>query len=205
MNDDQKEDIKANTGPGAEGTAPEPSAGKDCTPSLQVPVHHERQVQQGMAEALRITVASYTADEVIATFERLLATLDFKTEMHEMGIGAMHWILRQKARKEFTALSIAFWKLALEKSFPGQAEAFFAEYRSRSPLLTGPSRQARQMNARLDSCLAVLEIKKETDFSPVAHHLATTFFPNRVDTKRAQLRLSLNARALYTLIFNNLV
>ena len=191
--------------PAAGNSSAVPESDGDCTSPLPSPATCGWQEQQGEADAPRITIANYSADEVIANFDRLLATLDFSAEMHDMGMGSLQWILRSKARKEFTALSIAFWKLALEKSFPDQAEVFFAEYRSRSPLLTGPSRKANRMNARLDACLAVLEEKKEADFSPVARHLTSVFFPKRADTKRAQLRLSLSARSLYSLIFNNLV
>ena len=202
MKNDTEEDSVANENLDVCNTGTMPEG--DCTGPLCMAARHGRQ-EQGEVEAHRITIATYNADEVIANFERLLATLDFKAEMHEMGVGTLQWLLRAKVRREFTALSIAFWKLALEKSFPDQAEAFFAEYRSRSPLLTGSSRQAKQMNVCLDACLDILVPKKETDFSPVALHLATIFYPKKADTKRVQLRLSLNARSLYSLIFNNLV
>lgn len=153
----------------------------------------------------RISTAHYTAEEVIATFTTLLGTLDFKNELQEIGIGKLHWRRKARAMRELKALSIAFWGLALQRSFPDNAEDFFAQYCATSPLLTGPSREAATLATRVNTYVDLLKEKKESDFLPVASYLAEIFALTATDTKRLQLRLSLIMRSLYTLIFKHLV
>ncbi len=153
----------------------------------------------------RVTVASYEAEEIIQNFQALLDTLDFKAELVEVGVGRFQFRKRKKALREFTALTIALWGIALHRSFPNNAQVFFEQFRATAPLLAAQSVEAQRLNTRLNIYVDLLLAKKDTDFLPVAQYFAEVFALRANDTDRLRLKLSLRMRSLYKLIFNRLV
>ena len=147
----------------------------------------------------------YTAEEVGRMFADLLATFDFATEMHELQIGKLNLVKRARAKKLLTAISIALWHVALEKSFPNDAKTFFNHFVSTYPPLAGKGRRARSLRFYVQTYDALVGEKKDGDFSLVAEKLATVFTLPDKDRKRLQLKLSLRVRALYELIFEKLI
>jgi len=154
---------------------------------------------------LRVSVAHYTADEVIRQFLGLYNCLDFKAELEDIGISRIQFLRRGKALREFRAISIALWGLALQKSFPNDAGDFFAEFREKAPLLAGSGRETARLHERVNAYIELLAPKKDTDFSPVADHLAKVLALHAGDVARLRLKLSLIIRNLYVLIFDKLV
>ena len=147
----------------------------------------------------------YTAEEIGRTFAGLLATFEFRQELFELGIGPLRVIKRARVRKLLTALSVALWHVALEKSFPKDADEFFNHFVATYPPLKGEGRSARKFRelvSRYDSL--VLE-KKDTDFSEVARHIAEDIGFQPADSAKGQLWLSLRIRAAYDLIFEKLI
>ena len=157
------------------------------------------------SSAARITKAEYEVSEVIDFFQQLFDSFDFAHELQDMGISRLQILRRKKALRELKALCIAFWGLALEKSFPEDAEAFFSTYCAQSPIINNRSREAASIRASLDLYCSLLEEKKDADFSPIAAHLAEKLALNDADMRRLQLKLSLIMRSLYTTIFKHLV
>ena len=153
----------------------------------------------------RVSVAHYTSDEVIRQFLGLYNCLDFKTELEEIGITRFQFMRRKKAMREFRALSIALWGLALQKSFPNDAGAFFAEFREKAPMLAGDGKEVMRLHARVNEYIELLSPKRDADFSPVASYLANVLALNANDQARLRLKLSLIIRNLYMLIFDKLV
>lgn len=159
---------------------------------------------QGGARA-RVSVAHYTADEVIQQFLALYNCMDFKAELEEIGIGKFQFGRRRKALREFKALCIALWGLALQKSFPYDARDFFQEFQKKAPDLTARGQAAEQLRNRLNIYVDLLSPKKDADFLPVAEYLSEILALNAEDCRRLRLKLSLIIRQLYMLIFNKLV
>ena len=153
----------------------------------------------------RVTVALYSADEVIQHFLALYTCMDFKAELAELGIGKFQLMRRKKALREFRALSIALWDLALQKSFPKDATTFFEQFRSNAPCIAGNSGECAQLRNRVNIYVDLLMPKKDSDFLPVATYLAEVLALDAEDMRRLRLKLSLIMRHLYTLIFNRLV
>lgn len=147
----------------------------------------------------------YTAQEVARTFADLLATLDFAVEMHELGIGKLSVFKRSQAKKRFRALSIALWHVALEKSFPHDADTFFAHFIATHPSLTGDRKNAKQMRDMVDAYEKLVAEKKDTDFTGVAESMADAFKIEGEDRAKQQLKLSLRIRSIYDLIFKKLI
>lgn len=152
----------------------------------------------------RVTVAHYTADEVIRQFLALYNCLDFKSELAELGIGRFQFLRRRKALRDFRALCIALWGLALTKSFPNDAEEFFTVFMASAPALVGGGEGARLLD-RVGVFGKLLLPKKDADFLPVAEYMAEVLAPSAGDRPRLRLKLSLIIRNLYMLIFNRLV
>ncbi len=157
------------------------------------------------AQRLRVSVAHYTADEVIRPFLGLYACLDFKAELEDIGVTRMQFLRRKKALREFRAISVALWGLALQKSFPNDAVDFFAEFRDTGPILSGRDAETARMQERVDKYIELLVPKGDTDFSPLADSLAQTLALHARDVARLRLRLALIIRNLYVLIFDKLV
>ena len=153
----------------------------------------------------RVTVAQYTAAEVIQQFLALYNCMDFKPELEDVGIGRFQFVRRKKALREFRALSIALWDLALQKSFPNDAEAFFQEFRDDFTTLFPSVKERELMDSRVDIYVDCLSVKKDADFLPVAEHLAEVLAIDAEDMRRLRLKLSLFTRNLYTMIFDKLV
>ncbi|MCC8194540.1 MAG: hypothetical protein LIP28_07845 [Deltaproteobacteria bacterium] len=147
----------------------------------------------------------YTAEEVGRTFADLLATFDFATELHELGIGKLNIAKRAKAKKLLTAVSIVLWHVALEKSFPHDADAFFSHFIATYPRLKGEGRSARKMRDLVARYDALAAEKKDADFTVIADTLVSALHIQEADRRRQQLKLSLRVRSVYELIFEKLI
>jgi hypothetical protein len=156
-------------------------------------------------EAVRVSIARYSAGEVIEQFLALYNCLDFRHELEDVGISRFQFARRKKALRELKALSIALWGLALQKSFPLDAADFFSQFRSVAPDLVGQRKSALDMQNRVNIYVDLLAGKRDTDFVPVAAYLAEILALNDNDLRRLRLKLSLITRNLYTLIFDKLV
>ena len=153
----------------------------------------------------RISVARYSAEEVIAPFLCLYGGLNFSPWLAELGLPVLRIQRRKKALRELRALSIALWDLALQKSFPQDEAAFFAAFCATVPFLAGENKECLRMRERVKAYGELLAGKKDADFLPVAAYLAETLVPGAGNAFRLRLKLSLRIRDLYTLIFDKLV
>lgn len=153
----------------------------------------------------RISVTKYSAEEVIRQFLGLYNCMDFKAELEDVGIGRFQFLRRKKALREFRALCISLWGLALQKSFPQDAADFFREFCEKSPVLAASGRDAARLRNRVNIYVDLLNPHKDTDFQPVAGYLAEVLALESGDLPRLRLKLSLIIRNLYVLIFNKLV
>jgi len=147
----------------------------------------------------------YTAEEVSQAFTALRQSLDFSREYKELGIGMFSIGKRRLVLRQFTALSIALWKLALARSFPNDAESFFAYFTKNSPLLAGRGKKAEYMRGQTAAYTALLGPAGDKDFSVAAHHMIAALGFHDEDRSRYSLKLSLRIRALYTDIFTYLI
>lgn len=147
----------------------------------------------------------YTAEEVARTFTELLGTLTFLPELHDLGISSLHVIKRRRVKRHLAALSIALWHVALEKSFPHDAQIFFTHFRETYPPLLGEKRGTKTLRELVDRYDALVAEKKDGDFTGVAEELINAFSPDPSDRAKLQLRLSLRVRSIYHLIFEKLI
>lgn len=147
----------------------------------------------------------YTAEEVGRTFAGLLATFDFSAELQDLGIGALSLFKRGQARKHLTAISIALWHIALEKSFPNDAEAFYAHFMATYPPVSANKKNARKLHGLATEYGTLIAEKKDADFTKVAEKIIDYFKLRSEEQRRLQLKISLRIRTIYELIFDKLI
>ncbi|MDR2054677.1 MAG: hypothetical protein LBQ10_02220 [Desulfovibrio sp.] len=156
---------------------------------------------QGAAENFEAESAEQLA---LKNFAALLADTDFAAELELMGIGRMQFLLRRQMLMEWRGLYMALWRLALEKSFPHDADAMFAAFASRYRD-SHPDKLSGASLRRAEEYWAMLAPAGETDFNPAARHLAS-FFGNSAHALRSlSLKLALHIRKTYKNIFDRLL
>ena len=148
---------------------------------------------------------AYTAEEVAKHFDELLSGLDFKRDLRELGIHTLSVFKRRKALLEMTALAVSLWRLALKRSFPQDADAFFTHFMDSNPRCVGNGKKGEALCALIVSYGDLLAEKRESDFSAVARHMADSLGLSSSDDKSFYLKISLRIRQLYTYIFDRLI
>ena len=178
-----------------------------ATTAFQAHLHGENEfdTQPHTGISPRISVAHYSAEEVVSQFLALYACLDFKSELSDIGITSLQLRRRKKALREFRAIAIALWGVALQKSFPQDAQVFFEHFLATAPFLTGKGKECTRLQGRVNIYVDLMNEKKDADFLPVAEYLAEVLALNDEDMRRLRLKVSLITRHLYTLIFDKLV
>ena len=147
----------------------------------------------------------YTAEEVAQAFTAILQSLDFSREYKELDISRFRMGKRGLVLRQFTAVAIALWRLALKRSFPNDAEAFFAYFTENSPLFAGKGKKAGYMREQAAAYVTLLEPEGDKDFSVAAHHMLSALGFHETDWPRYTLKFSLRFRALYMHIFTYLI
>lgn len=147
----------------------------------------------------------YSSDEVIGNFEALLASFDFTPDLDAMGIGKMQLFRRRRALFELRALFVALWRIALDKSLPGEGELVFEMFLSRYEDRHRKGKQTRQTLERVRQYVDLLLVKRDTDFTEVASHLVSFLTLGEAEAKALRLRLTLHIRSTYNLIFAKLL
>ena len=151
----------------------------------------------------RITKAAYASRAVADRFEEIWSSLDLKQEIADLGHGLNSVFKRRRSCREFTAMSVALWKLALERSFPEQEAEIFSLFMETSPILGKRSRR-KKLQQLIQTYLDLCAVKRVADFTPVAQHMAEALCGGD-QRKSLQLKLSLAIRRIYQNIFAYLI
>jgi hypothetical protein len=146
----------------------------------------------------------YTKEGVLKHFEAVLESLELKQQIAELGCGMNSFFTKSRSLMEFTAMCIGLWKLALEQSFPDEAEEFFAEFVKSSSTL-GKGKKRGRMVELVNEYNELLAPKKSSDFTAISQHMADNLADASTDRKSLQLKLSLAIRKFYQTIFDHLL
>ena len=146
----------------------------------------------------------YAPEEVLARYEAMLESVSFQHEIAELGCGLDSLFNRSRSLAEMKAMHAALWKLALERSFPDDAENFFRYFMEYSPTL-GKGKNRAKMQQRINIYVDLSASRKVADFTPIAQYMADTLAGNLKDQKTVRLKLSLAARRFYQSVFDQLI
>lgn len=151
-------------------------------------------------------MSELSTSEIVQRFAGLLTSFDYEEECRILEIGKLHVVKRRNALREFKALYIALWKIALDKSLPDMADEAFAEMLQRIPeLLDYNEKAAGFLRRRVAVYDTLLSPSKEQNFTDVSKKLLTTVSKRKEAKENQILKLSLNIRRVYTLIFKQLI
>lgn len=146
----------------------------------------------------------YTKEEVLQRFDDIFESLNLKGEIKSIGCGLYGVFKRGRSLREFTAMTISLWRLAMEKSFPDESDEFFRSYlNSSSRLGTGKKRDV--MLQRIGAFWDLFSIHKTGDFTPISHYMSEYLAENAEDRKTINLKLTLSMRRIYKTIFEYLI
>lgn len=155
-------------------------------------------VDGGSQEAL------YTKEGVLRHFEEVFESLELKRQIADLGCGLNSFFTKKRSLLEFTAMSIALWRLALKRSFPDEIEEFFHEFLETSKIL-GKGKKRVKMIELVNTYNVLFAPKKTDDFSAISQYMADILGSASADRKTLQLKLSLTIRKMYQMIFDHLL
>jgi len=148
----------------------------------------------------------YTSDELIRTFSALLDSYSFEHELAILGVKRHHLLKKRKALREFSALFIALWGLALQKSFPAERDMVFDEFVSRySYSAKGSNKEVTLLVRSIEVYATLLEKNRDKDFSEIARFVTDMLMEESPARDRARLKTALGIRAMFNLIFDKLI
>jgi hypothetical protein len=147
----------------------------------------------------------YTHEEVIANFQALMDSWDFDAELRRFGIGAMHILRRRRMLLEFKGLFAGLWRLALTRSFPEDGRKIFEGYLEACVISSKNSKKALQLVERARYYAKMLAVRGDTDFSEVSRYLASLVHLPEADRKSITLKLALDIRQMYNVIFERMI
>lgn len=156
--------------------------------------------------AFPVTPVILESEEVGRQFAGLLADADMKRELDLLKLGPFQIRRRRQAINEMRALYTAVWKLALNKSFPNDADRFYEEYLE--ALEHGKGRKGVEKErfvALVREYAALAEEHGEGDFTPLARRAVTALAPAAVGDRELEVRFILLLRDAYRVIFDKLI
>ncbi len=148
---------------------------------------------------------SYSADEVVQKFAALCADLDFIKEMQILGVSRWHFLRRRQLEREFRALYVGLWRLALVRSFPQQHVQIFHAYMLHLAKTAPSQAQAGQDSQLVLQYVELLRNRGDSDFSEASRHLLSLVHIDEKNIKALILKLALHIRARYDYFFRHLV
>lgn len=157
-------------------------------------------------ETVNAAPLHYSSDEVIRNFTAVLGSYTFSQEMQALRVGKLQFLRKKKVLREFTALFIALWRIALDKSFPEDADLIFEEFQSRlSNYLNQSSKNTKLLLQQIAVYQTLLEKKRDADFSEVAVFITQQLETDPAEQLKTKHKLALLTRSAYKLIFDRLI
>ena len=145
--------------------------------------------------------------EVLERFSSMLGNVDFEAQLDTLNIGRFQFSRKKAALNELKAMYVGLWKLALNRSFPGQSTEIFEKFLDPGAIKSkAKKRKAEEFHSLCHEYTKTLEVEGDTNFVNVAilicQHLGRT---RQEDLLRISLQLALDMRSMYHNIFERLI
>lgn len=147
-------------------------------------------------------------EEVLARFADMLSHADFGAQLETLGIGRFQFTRRKQARQELGAMYVGLWKLALNRSFPTEANALLEKFLTQLCETKSKSKRRKQEHfvALCREYVHVLQTSGDTNFIQIAVLLCQHLDCHDQDAlRRISLQIALDMRAMYHHIFERLI
>lgn len=147
-------------------------------------------------------------EEVLTRFADMLDHADFGAQLETLGIGRFQFARRKHARQELAAMYVGLWKLALNRSFPAEADALLEKFLTQLCETKSNSKRRKQEHfvALCREYVHVLQTSGDTNFIQIAVLLCQHLDCHDQDAlRRISLQIALDMRAMYHHIFERLI
>ena len=130
--------------------------------------------------------------------------MDFQYELSLLNISSWHLRRRKRLSEELEALTIALWRLALERSFPEDWQRILSAFMDvrRARMAKVITRQA--FTSRVETYLSIAERCRQTDFIELAGHIVELAEVSTRQFESTRLKLALHLRVIYNHLFDRL-
>lgn len=159
------------------------------------------------ADPLQAAPYAAPADAVrtaLDNFRALLDDMDFDAELGILGVGRLQLLRRRQMRMELGGVFMALWRLALQRSFPQDAQRMFGQFLGDYGRDHDDAFHAGMLG-RAREYWEMLRPSGDADFSGVARHLCSFSDKGAGEDRSAHLRLALLLRKRYQFIFERLL
>ncbi len=147
---------------------------------------------------------SHLLAKVWTNFDAILSDMDFQYELSLLNISGWQFFIRKRLSEEFEALTIALWRLALERSFPEDWQRILSAFMDvrRARIARAPAREA--FTSKVATYLSIVERRREADFIEPAGYLVELAEVNAKQAQSVRLKLALHLRIVYNHLFDRL-
>lgn len=139
-------------------------------------------------------------EELVNTFEALLAESDVAAFFRILGIGRFSLSARRNMQSVFTALCAGLWRLALKRAVPDRCDAAFERYIAS---LWTKTKDADAQAVLVRDMASFLPSKGTEDFTPTAREVFRR--AGREPDQAGLVGMALFLRRLYDYFFNHLM
>lgn len=144
-------------------------------------------------------------ESLVRNFTAIVDDADYRPVMDILGVGGLQFNRRKLLKREFRALYIGLWRLALMRSFPDQHAAVFQAFMENEAARCKNRREAANSAQLVLQYVDKLREHGDADFSDVSRHVLSLLEFDETRTRAMILKLALHLRRMYTHFFDHLL
>lgn len=147
----------------------------------------------------------YSVASLVRNFTAMLDDMDYHPALDILGVKPMQFTRRKLLKREFRALYVGLWRLALLRSFPSRHRELFQTFME---METARCKNRRESAAAAELILQYVDKLREhgdADFSDVSRHILSLLEFDETRTRAMILKLALHLRRTYTHFFDHLL
>lgn len=148
---------------------------------------------------------AYSPASLVRNFTAMLDDMNYRPALDILGVGGLQFKRRKLLTREFRALYIGLWRLALMRSFPDDHDRIFHAFMEQETARHPKRREAMEATQIILQYVDKLREHGDTDFSDVSRHILSLLEFDETRTKALILKLALHLRRVYTHFFDHLV
>ncbi len=141
-------------------------------------------------------------DTLVANGRALLTSLDYVQEIKILQVPAYNITRKRQLTREFKALYLALWHLALEQPFKDHYQATYEHFLKQD--FIWEKKNQREILDRSEMYYEKLHERGKSDFTEIAKHILSSSVFDEESIKKNVLKLALLIRSRYVFLFENL-
>ena len=142
---------------------------------------------------------------LVRNFTAILDDMNYRPALDILGVGTFQFTRRKLLTREFRALYVGLWRLALMRSFPTRHAELFQAFMEGEAARCKDRRQAAASAELVLQYVDKLREHGDADFSDVARHILSLLEFDETQTRAMVLKLALHLRRMYTHFFDHLL